>query len=286
MGNIRQSSKQLAAVATAFILSMGAAVLARPITAHAAVGCSEGSRATAQSIAASGDFVEAQNVWMDSGKVTLRYSSETGCMWGLISDLGTAADNGLQVGEVWLDRSTNGGATWQGKLGDINTGGNKRSTYTGTYNTIGYNAVRACGVNMYNVAPVLDPRSGTPSWGPIYCTGWFWPSRLQSSMFMGGRGFSSLSSPNNRYVLRMQTDGNLVLYSSGRAVWASNTYAPGSIVWMQGDGNLVIVAPGNHPIWSSGSRAAGSILSVQDDGNVVIVAPGNHPVWATGTNGR
>lgn len=103
---------------------------------------------------------------------------------------------------------------------------------------------------------------------------------------MGGRGFDSLSSPNNRYVLRMQTDGNFVLYSWGRPVWAINKFhGDDTIVRMQADGNLVVIAPGNVPVWSSGTNRPGSYLRVQDDGNVVIYSGGT-PVWATNTVGR
>jgi D-mannose binding lectin len=96
--------------------------------------------------------------------------------------------------------------------------------------------------------------------GEITCTPWFFPGRLSVNQTMGGRGFTSLSSPNNRYVLRMQDDGN-----------------------------LVVIAPGNNSRWASNSSSPNnrnSILVLQDDGNIVIVAPGGRVAWASGTNGR
>jgi hypothetical protein len=59
---------------------------------------------------------------------------------------------------------------------------------------------------------------------------------------------------------------------------------PGTVLVNQGDGNLVLVAPGNRPVWATGTSGnPGSVLVVQDDANVVVYAPGNRPVWASGT---
>ena len=94
-----------------------------------------------------------------------------------------------------------------------------------------------------------------------------------------------LISPNGRFRLVLQQDGNLVLYEGNHPHWASGTH--GQAVQrcvMQGDGNLVIYGFSNNPIWASGTHGnPGSFLVVQDDRNVVIYKP-NHPVWATGTH--
>ena len=94
-----------------------------------------------------------------------------------------------------------------------------------------------------------------------------------------------LTSPNGRYVLVMQADGNLVEYDAGTPVWASNTNGhPGSDFEAQSDGNFVVYGPGHLPLWASNtSGRPGSVLKIQDDRNIVIYAPGNTPVWATGT---
>jgi len=51
----------------------------------------------------------------------------------------------------------------------------------------------------------------------------------------------------------MQTDGNLVLYAGGAAVWSTGTNGTGSQnrLVMQSDGNLVIYTQLNHPVWAS-----------------------------------
>lgn len=94
-----------------------------------------------------------------------------------------------------------------------------------------------------------------------------------------------IMSPNWRYLIAMQTDGNLVLYGPSGPLWWSGTNQPGSFLSIQGDGNLVVYSPAGKPLWSSGTRAAGTYLAVQDDGNVVHYSP-TGPLWWTGTPGR
>lgn len=94
-----------------------------------------------------------------------------------------------------------------------------------------------------------------------------------------------LSSPNGRYDLVLQHDGNLVLYTQGGVpLWASAT--SGQLVQdlsMQEDGNLVLYRPDGTPIWASGTGGnPGAELVLQDDGNVVLYRHGT-PIWATNT---
>jgi hypothetical protein len=95
-----------------------------------------------------------------------------------------------------------------------------------------------------------------------------------------------LWSPNRLYVLRMQEDGNLVLYGpQWVAKWASRTQGNrGSVLIMQSDGNLVVYR-GNVPTWASGTHGnPGAVLEVQDDGNLVIYKePGHRAIWASNT---
>ena len=90
----------------------------------------------------------------------------------------------------------------------------------------------------------------------------------------------------------MQGDGNLVLYQgavscptascSGDALWNSGTGGSDAYATMQSDGNLVIYDNGN-AVWNSSTWGfSGDYLQLQDDSNLVIYAFG-HPIWDWGT---
>ena len=52
--------------------------------------------------------------------------------------------------------------------------------------------------------------------------------------------------------LIMQTDGNLVWYSRGKAIWNSRTPGnPGARLVAQGDGNVVLYSKTNRALWST-----------------------------------
>lgn len=63
--------------------------------------------------------------------------------------------------------------------------------------------------------------------------------------------------PFTHYTARMQADGNLVLYQEDGlgerpavALFATGTRTPGSVLRLQDDRNLVVLAPGGRPTWS------------------------------------
>ncbi|MBW8862886.1 MAG: DUF11 domain-containing protein [Acidobacteria bacterium] len=94
----------------------------------------------------------------------------------------------------------------------------------------------------------------------------------------------TIASNSGRYQFVYQSDGNLVLYDEGIALWSTDTngITPGA-VYMQGDGNLVLYDGSGAPVWASGTAGDdGAFLAVQDDGNVVIYRDGV-AVWATNT---
>jgi hypothetical protein len=115
------------------------------------------------------------------------------------------------------------------------------------------------------------------------------------SLRRGGRK----SSPNGRFHLDMQQDGNLVLYRTddNKPIWHTDTWARvfgthygGDIVIMQTDGNLVVYSQDTidrqMAIWDSKTNGRGeNYLRVQDDGNLVIYATGTvNAQWASGTD--
>ena len=93
----------------------------------------------------------------------------------------------------------------------------------------------------------------------------------------------SLISPDGRYRLLYQGDGNLVLYDDAlqTPVWWSGTNGRSAgLVGMQGDGNLVIYDASVTPLWMSGTAAnASARLVLQTDGNLVVYAADGRPVW-------
>lgn len=99
---------------------------------------------------------------------------------------------------------------------------------------------------------------------------------------------SSVASPDGRFHLTMQTDGNLVHYGPTGALWGSNTVGSGaSVASFQPDGNLVLYRSDGVPVWSTGTSAyLCANMSIQNDGNVVIVNMEGVPVWATNTGGH
>lgn len=98
----------------------------------------------------------------------------------------------------------------------------------------------------------------------------------------------ALVSPNGRFELILQSDGNLVLYrlTNGEALWDSRTNGQHVMrAIMQGDGNFVLYDFSFRAVFASNTSGnPGSFLLMQDDGNAVIYRPNIVPIWATGTN--
>jgi len=99
--------------------------------------------------------------------------------------------------------------------------------------------------------------------------------------------------------LRMQTDGNLVIYdNSQRALWATNTVNSGGYAKMQSDGNFVVYNWADSAVWASGTVPNGcsgncNQLDMQSDGNLVMSQPSldGHggwtrvAIWTSNTSG-
>ena len=90
-----------------------------------------------------------------------------------------------------------------------------------------------------------------------------------------------LVSPNGKYRLEMQGDGNLVVYTSNRASWYTGTFSNliDRLV-LQSDGNLVMYDAQGKYYWAT-MTDSGSYLSMQDDGNLVLYRADGYPLWHT-----
>ena len=92
----------------------------------------------------------------------------------------------------------------------------------------------------------------------------------------------TVASPNGRYVLVMQNDGNLVEYSSGSAVWATGTQPSGATATMTGTGTLAVADAGSTVLWASGAAAgSGGYLTVGNDGVIRTLTSSGTATWAT-----
>ena len=100
----------------------------------------------------------------------------------------------------------------------------------------------------------------------------------------------SIRSRDMRFMLIMQTDGNLVLgwaVPPGGVLWSSGTPGhPNSFAKMQADGNLIVGSVADGVTWSPYTHNnPGAFLVVQNDGNLVIYSPTWKVLWQAGTGG-
>lgn len=103
------------------------------------------------------------------------------------------------------------------------------------------------------------------------------PSFAADLLISGGKlgSTETLTSPNSRFALVMQADGNLVLHHDSTVLWCTETSGvEGASCQMQADGNLVVYGTRDgifSAVWSSETAGnAGARFCCQDDGNVVI----------------
>jgi len=94
-----------------------------------------------------------------------------------------------------------------------------------------------------------------------------------------------INSPDGRFRLVQQTDGNLVLYFGGSPLWANYAFGSNFTTYFQSDGNLVTYSPSG-PVWNSETNAIGARLALQNDGNLVIYDLDDRVVWSTNTGGH
>jgi hypothetical protein len=115
------------------------------------------------------------------------------------------------------------------------------------------------------------------------------PAGLAADALLPGDGLAAgerLTSPNGRYALVMQPDGDLVLCRGDATLWRSGTAGLGSpSCHLQDDGNLVVYgARGGRRVaaWNSGTAGRQRVrLACQDDGNLVLYSDW-HWFWSAG----
>jgi hypothetical protein len=97
-------------------------------------------------------------------------------------------------------------------------------------------------------------------------------------------------SPKGRYLLKLESDGNLVIYHKplNEVIWTSKTQGRGVVkAVMQYDGNFVLYTENNVAIWHTGTDGKPTNhLLLQDDGNLVIYSMGSPTAqWQTALHG-
>jgi hypothetical protein len=93
-----------------------------------------------------------------------------------------------------------------------------------------------------------------------------------------------LETANRQYRLRLQGDGNLVVYKTGKgAIWSSATHGKSvSFLALQNDGNLVLYADDGKTLWTTKTNGKSkATLIMQGDGNLVLYRKGR-AIWSSG----
>ncbi|MER6255416.1 FG-GAP-like repeat-containing protein [Streptomyces sp. NPDC001584] len=129
------------------------------------------------------------------------------------------------------------------------------------------------------------PGNGVDAFGARFEIDGIPGARLPSGTTLtSGQEFSSGNSK-----LRMQADGNLVLYSKdNKQLWATKTDKnPGATARMQSDGNFVVyAADGKTVLWSSKTSTPYSYAVLQPRGVLVLYNPSGQSLWTSGTQSR
>ncbi len=98
------------------------------------------------------------------------------------------------------------------------------------------------------------------------------------------RAGQTIASPDGRYRLGYQGDGNLVVSrADGLAIWSSGTAGRSAgMALMQGDGNFVVYDGNGVPVWHTSSWGnAGAYLSMQNNGAFVIFRSDGVRLWGS-----
>ena len=168
------------------------------------------------------------------------------------------------------------------------TGGGSRAEMQGDGNLVVYNGANAkwsSSTAGFGGAMLALQDDGNLV---IYHSGrgiWTWSSGYMGNALPANGELSPgafLLSADRQYMLVMQgSDGNLVLYRNGTALWNTGARGAGSRVVMQGDGNLVIYKDGAAQWASHTAQFPGATLALQNDGNVVVYHSGRG-IWTWG----
>ena len=98
-----------------------------------------------------------------------------------------------------------------------------------------------------------------------------------------------ITSNNKKLELKMQKDGNLVLYCKigGSPIWNSYTYLNRpTVAKFQKDGNLVVSLSETTKYSADSHNKGGARLVLQNDANLVIYTNYGLAIWSSKTGGK
>lgn len=136
-------------------------------------------------------------------------------------------------------------------------------------------------------ANLVITKSNTPIWATNSLAGYGLNSPANLVSFPNLKqlnGQIAINSSNAMYSLFI-SNGNLVLEKGSTALWSTKTNN-GSTLRMQPDGNLVLYTATNVALWSSGTwNKPGGVLSIESNGTLVLTACRSHGLGYVNTTG-
>jgi WD40 repeat protein len=92
---------------------------------------------------------------------------------------------------------------------------------------------------------------------------------------------NSIFSPDGKYKMTLESNGNMVIYNNNTQVWQSNTAGQGvTKCSFQADGNLVLYTATNVAKWAAGlNNTSAATLMLLNDGNLGIFTSGSVKLW-------
>ncbi|GIG56352.1 putative mannose-specific lectin precursor [Longispora fulva] len=94
-----------------------------------------------------------------------------------------------------------------------------------------------------------------------------------------------LTSNNGKHALRLQGDGNLVLYTDADVAWSSGTEGKNAVrAELQGDGNFVLYTSDNTAVWATGTSGSDTTLTLRNDRELVLSGGDGTVLWTSNTS--
>ncbi|WP_412544179.1 LysM peptidoglycan-binding domain-containing protein [Longispora sp. K20-0274] len=94
-----------------------------------------------------------------------------------------------------------------------------------------------------------------------------------------------LTSNNGKHALRLQGDGNLVLYTDADVAWSSGTEGKNAVrAELQSDGNFVLYTSDNSAVWATGTSGSGTMLTLRNDRELVLAGGDGTVLWTSNTS--